>query len=60
MRRVTTPDHLRAAREELGLTQEALANALGMTQNSVAKMEGGARPITERTEKQVLALLEPH
>jgi transcriptional regulator with XRE-family HTH domain len=44
-----TPTDLRALRERLGLTQSALADALGMHANTVACMERGEKPISERT-----------
>lgn len=40
---------LRALRESLGLTQSALADALGMHANTVACMERGEKPISKRT-----------
>jgi transcriptional regulator with XRE-family HTH domain len=43
------PADLRALRESLGLTQSALADALGMHVNTVACMERGDKPISERT-----------
>jgi transcriptional regulator with XRE-family HTH domain len=44
-----TPADLRALRESLGLTQSALADALGMHANTVACMERGDKPISSRT-----------
>jgi transcriptional regulator with XRE-family HTH domain len=43
------PADLRALRERLGLTQSALAAALGMHVNTGACMERGKKPISERT-----------
>ena len=40
---------LRALRESLGLTQSALADALGMHANTVARMERDEKPISTRT-----------
>ena len=36
------PEEIRISREELGLTQEALATALGVTADTVARWESGA------------------
>lgn len=44
---------LRRHRQRLGLTQRALAEALGMHPNTVARMERGTLPITRRTERAV-------
>lgn len=43
------PADLRALRESLGLTQSALADALGMHANTIACMERGEKPISSRT-----------
>ena len=43
------PADLRALRESLGLTQSAVADALGMHANTVACMERGDKPISART-----------
>ena len=48
-----TPAEFRAIRERLGLTQVALAQALGITATSVARKERGEQAIVER---DVLAL----
>lgn len=48
-----TPAEFRAVRERLGLTQVALARALGITETSVARKERGEQAIVER---DVLAL----
>ena len=48
-----TPAEFRAVRERLGLTQVALAQALGITATSVARKERGEQAIVER---DVLAL----
>ena len=48
-----TPAEFRAVRERLGLTQVALAEALGITATSVARKERGEQEIVER---DVLAL----
>jgi transcriptional regulator with XRE-family HTH domain len=51
-----TPDELRAARAKLGLTQLALARALGVTQVTVARWETGVLPIDKRTAMAVAHL----
>lgn len=56
-RDIDTPAKLRRAREELGMTQQELADELGLSWSSIAKMETGLRPITNRTSRQVLLLL---
>jgi transcriptional regulator with XRE-family HTH domain len=43
------PADFRALRESLGLTQSAVADALGMHANTVACMERGDKPISSRT-----------
>lgn len=40
----TISDRVRKARETAGLTQEALANKLGVTRKTVASWEGGRSP----------------
>lgn len=44
----TTPagDYVRRLREDLGLTQSAFADRLGVTQSTVSRIEGGTRPLT--------------
>ncbi len=48
---------LKRARKQLGMTQAALAEALGMQRNSVARMERGEQPIMRTTELAVKYLL---
>lgn len=43
------PDELKALRTGAGLTQQQLANAIGMTRVSVGLMERGQAPIERRT-----------
>lgn len=45
-----TPQQLRDKREKLQLTQTELADRLGLTRDSIAKMESGERPIVRITE----------
>ena len=40
-------------REQLRMTQEQLAEAIGMQKNSIARMERGERPIRKHTELAV-------
>ena len=51
------PAELRALRESLGLTQSALADALGMHVNTVACMERGDKPISARTSASLELLV---
>ena len=44
---VMTPDELKRLRARLGLTQEGLANQLGVSRETVARWEIGSRGITE-------------
>jgi transcriptional regulator with XRE-family HTH domain len=53
---VTDAAWLRATRDTLGLSQAELADALGITQASVSRMEAGEQPVTRRTRLQVEAL----
>lgn len=52
-----TLEELKAARKRLGLTQEALAHALGMQKNSITRMEMGIQRIMRTTELSVKYLL---
>ena len=57
------PADLRALRESLGLTQSAVADALGMHANTVACMERGDKPISSRTVASLEMLqrvMRPH
>jgi len=47
---------LKKARMQLGLSQAALASALGVSQPLVCMMEAGTTPVTRRTEKQMTVL----
>lgn len=51
-----TAHELRRVRERLGLTQQGLADALGVSQSAVSQMESGATRITRRTKVQVQAI----
>ena len=48
-----TPDELRALRKEAGLTQAALAEAIGLSRPTIVLMEGGRMPVERRTELAV-------
>ena len=45
-----TPAELKALRNGLAISQEALARLLDVTTSAVSKWESGARPISRRTE----------
>lgn len=51
---------LRAARDELGLTQAALASRLGLTAPAISNMESGADRINARVDLSVRYLLVEH
>ena len=50
---VVTGSQLRAIRQELGLTQAALAEAIGVRPNTVARWERGEIGISEPTTRLV-------
>jgi transcriptional regulator with XRE-family HTH domain len=52
-----TGAELRRARERLGMTQQKLADALGMWRHSVARMERSESPVMKHTELAVKYLL---
>jgi transcriptional regulator with XRE-family HTH domain len=45
-----TPEELKAYREKHNMTQQELADALGVTRNAVNQQEMGIRPILRVTE----------
>lgn len=51
-------DELRDVRKQMGLTQTELANALGLSYKSIARMEQGSMPIEPRTAMAVAWLTE--
>jgi transcriptional regulator with XRE-family HTH domain len=51
-----TPAALREARRKLDLTQQALADALAVTQVTVARWETGVLPIDRRTAMAIAHL----
>jgi uncharacterized protein len=50
-----TPRVLRAAREDAGMTQRALAEAAGIRQPNLAAIESGTRSVSEQTLDEILA-----
>lgn len=52
------PDELKAARKALGLSQEAMADAMGVSRVLIGQMERGKAPIERRTELAALYLAE--
>jgi transcriptional regulator with XRE-family HTH domain len=58
LRDTMTGEQLRRARKRLGMTQNELAEALGMYgKNSIAMIERGLRPVMKTTELSVKYLL---
>lgn len=47
----TTPDEVKSLRAQLGLSQQALADQLGVTRNTVARWEMGLHPISPLVSK---------
>lgn len=45
-------DELKAVRTKLGMTQDAFAEAMGMTRVFIGMMERGDRPISPETERK--------
>lgn len=54
-----TYEELKALRKQLGISQTALAELLGMARISITKMEGGMRSIQPVTELAVKSLACP-
>jgi len=52
-----TKAELRRARERLGMTQKQLAEAIGMRETSIARMENGLQRIMRTTELSIKYLL---
>ena len=52
-----TKAELRRAREQLGMTQRQLAEAIGMRETSIARMENGFQRIMRTTQLSVKYLL---
>lgn len=55
---IDTPDKLKAARKRLGISQRALAEALGLSREAIQTMEYGTRPIERRTDLAIRYLME--
>lgn len=53
-------DDLKAIRAGLGMSQQAFADALGMSRKAVNEMENGKAAIEARTEKLIDASLRHH
>lgn len=49
------PQILRAAREDAGLSQRALADAVGIRQPNLAAIESGTRPASRETVQKILS-----
>jgi len=54
------PAELRSARNAAGLTQEQLANSLGVSRELINRMEAGRAKITKRTANQILGVTTHH
>ncbi|WP_166844078.1 helix-turn-helix domain-containing protein [Isoptericola sp. BMS4] len=52
------PRILKAARKDAGLTQRALAKAVGIRQPNVAAIESGTRSVSQRTLDDILAAVD--
>jgi DNA-binding XRE family transcriptional regulator len=50
--------HLRAMRLQTGLTQQQLADRIGMNSSYYARLERGERPIQTQTHRAVLSVLK--
>ena len=51
-----TPAEFRAARQDLGLRQDQLAQVLGFRRDHISRIETGAAPITRTTALAMQAL----
>lgn len=54
---ILTPDELRAMRKGLKLTQAQLANAVGLTQETISRMEQGHQPMNTITQYGLRAIM---
>lgn len=52
------PQLLKAARDDSGMTQRALADAAGVRQPNIAAIESGSRPVSPSTIERLLALAD--
>lgn len=48
------PSLVRAAREDMGMTQAALAKAAGLKQPNIAQIESGSRPVSAELLEKIL------
>ena len=55
-----TPTQFKQHRQTLGLTQLGLAKALGLTKDTISKIERGKLNLIERTENAITALVKLH
>lgn len=53
-----TPAEYRALRDQLGLTQVELAEALGVTSNTIARRERGELAIPAEAERAIMCLVQ--
>lgn len=53
-----TADQYRAIRDKLRLTQQELADRLGVHKITIAKREGGSLPISRESELAIQSLLK--
>ena len=53
-----TPEQLKQARHQLGLTQAAMANAMGIGTRKLERWEGGHSPISPEGARLVEMLLK--
>lgn len=44
------PDELKALRKQMDMTQQDMADAIGMSRKAIVEMEAGKAPIEKRTE----------
>lgn len=49
---------LRYARQLLNLSQQELAEAVGISQSMIAKIESGSVPMQEHTKQKILQMLD--
>ena len=53
-----TPDDIKNARKTLGLTQEGLAQRIGVTTSTVSKWEQGVRPVSNIAKTFIDSILK--
>ncbi|MDF2140874.1 helix-turn-helix transcriptional regulator [Paenirhodobacter sp. CAU 1674] len=52
-----TPAKFRAARQTLGLRQDQLGDALGLSRTTISRIESGSHPIEPRTALTLRAMV---